>query len=71
MLIVTIVQIFVKLPYLEGTFLETSFFSVLGLCRPIIYRPFGISQTGTPQTGLFLMLIVTIVQSHHTKKLHF
>ena len=39
MLIVTIVQNFVKWPYLEVTFLETSYFSVFGLCRPMIYRP--------------------------------
>ena len=39
MLIVTILQNFVKLPYLEVTFPETSYFSVLGLRRPIIYRP--------------------------------
>ena len=39
MLIVTIVQNFVNLPYLEVTFLETSYLSVLGLCRPMIYRP--------------------------------
>ena len=44
MLIVTIVQNFVKLPYLEVTFLETSYFSVLGLCRPIIYRPDDLFQ---------------------------
>ena len=39
MLILTIVQNFVKLPHLEGTFLKTSYLSVFGLCRPIIYRP--------------------------------
>ena len=35
----TIVQNFVKLPYLEVTFLETSYLSVFELYRPIIYRP--------------------------------
>ena len=39
MLILTIVQSFVKLPYLEVIFLETSYLSVFGLCIPIIYRP--------------------------------
>ena len=44
MLIVTIVQNFVKLPYLEVTFLETSYLIVLGFCRPIIYRPDDLFQ---------------------------
>ena len=39
MLILTIVQNFVKLPYLKITFLETSYLIVLGLCRPITYKP--------------------------------
>ena len=39
MLVLTRVQNFVKLPYLELTFLETSYLSVFELCRPIIYRP--------------------------------
>ena len=34
MLIVTIVQNFVKLPYLEVTFLETSYFSVWDFADP-------------------------------------
>ena len=44
MLIVIIVQNFVKLPDLEVTFLETSYFSVLGLYRPIIYIPDDLFQ---------------------------
>ena len=32
------------LPYLEVTSLETSYLSVFGLCRPIIYRPDGLFQ---------------------------
>ena len=39
MLILTIVQNFVKLPHLEGTLLKSSNLSVFGLFRPIIYRP--------------------------------
>ena len=39
MLILTLVQKFVKLPYLEVTFLEVSYLSVFELCRRIIYRP--------------------------------
>ena len=38
MLILTIVQNCVKLPHLEVTFLETSYLSVFGLFRPMIYR---------------------------------
>ena len=45
MLLLTIVQNFVKLPYLEVVFLETSYFSILRLCRPIIYRPDKLFQT--------------------------
>ena len=41
MLILTIVQNFAKLPHLKSTFLETSYLSVFGLCRPMIYRPDG------------------------------
>ena len=37
--ILTIVQNLAKLPYLEITFLETSYLSVFGLSRPIVYRP--------------------------------
>ena len=33
-----------KLPYLRITFLETSYLSVFGLCRPIIYSPDDIFQ---------------------------
>ena len=44
MSILTIVQNFVKLPYLDVAFLETSYLSVLGLCRPIIYRPDDLFQ---------------------------
>ena len=36
--ILTIVQNFVKLPYLEVTFLETSYLRILGITRSIIYR---------------------------------
>ena len=39
MFILTIVQRFVELPYLEITFLETSYLRIFELCRPIIYRP--------------------------------
>ena len=38
-LILTIVQSFVKLPYLEFTFLEMSCLWVFRLCRLLIYRP--------------------------------
>ena len=38
-LILTIVENFVLLPYLEVTFVETSYLSVFGVFRPIIYRP--------------------------------
>ena len=38
-LVLTVVQNFVNLPYLELTFLETSYLSVFGLNRPMIYRP--------------------------------
>ena len=37
--LLTIVQKNCKLQHLEGTFLKTSYLSVFGLCRPIIYRP--------------------------------
>ena len=44
MLLLTIVKNFVKLSYLENTFLETSYLSVLGLCGPMIHRPDDLSQ---------------------------
>ena len=44
MLILTIVQNFVKLPHLEGTFLKMSYLRVFGLYRPIIYRPDDLFQ---------------------------
>ena len=39
MLISTLVQKFVKLPYLETACLGTSYLNVFELFRPIIYRP--------------------------------
>ena len=39
MLILTMVQILVKLPCVKYKFLETSYLSVFGLCWPIVYRP--------------------------------
>ena len=44
MLILTIVQNYVKLPYLEVTFSETSYLTIFGLSKPIIYRPDEVFQ---------------------------
>ena len=63
MLIVTIVQNFVKLPYLEVTFLETSYFGVLGLCRPMIYRPDDLFQ-------FFLQILHLPMEIDIWKKFH-
>ena len=38
-MILTIVQKFVKSPYLEVKILETKYLSVFGIYRPINYRP--------------------------------
>ena len=56
MLILTMAQNFVKLPYLANTFLETSYLSVFGLCGPIIYRPGALCQTFFWVLGLPMIL---------------
>ena len=67
MLISTIVQNFVELPHVEGTFLKTSYLSVLGLCKLIIYRPvckmFNLWDIDLKFYSQFLMLILTILQN--------
>ena len=57
MLMLTIVQNFVKLPHLEVTFLETRYLSVFGLCKPIIYITDELSKI-LLQT-LYLPMILT------------
>ena len=66
MLILTIVQKFVKLPYLEVTFLETSYLSVFGLCRPIIYRPDELFQNFLQILNLLAELDIWYKFHHHT-----